>query len=202
MSIHEGNHAAAAEGYHLKAVLGLTLPVALMASTVIASSAALWIARAHRRSDRRDRAIKLVAEQGHMFCEESIKSAELWLTPEPSVFFSIMISSVFGRMYSKLNTKAHSVAHSIRTAVVLSIAGRPWYLIRILPGEPVLFGAEFCEFERQMLNQSDCVTLCQYYPRLRDFVRHVRRYGFPRLYCPVLARFAQGVRAFSGCFQK
>lgn len=105
-------------------------------------------------------------------------------------------------LYSKLNTKTHSVANRIQATVSLFMIGRPWYLIRIFPGEPVLLGVGFCECERQILGESDCVALYQYYPRLRDFVRHVRAYGFPRLYCPALTRIAQGVRAFLGCFQK
>lgn len=99
MSIHAENHAAAADVCQPNGVRLLALPVALVASTIIASTAALWIARAHRRSDRRSQAIKLVTEQSYLFCAESIKSAETWLTPEPSVSFPLVITSVFGRLH-------------------------------------------------------------------------------------------------------
>ncbi|WP_156474733.1 hypothetical protein [Acetobacter cerevisiae] len=72
---------------------------------------------------------------------------------------------------------------------------RPWYMIRISLSEPEVLGVALCEYAEQQSHQSDCVTLCQYYPRLRDFMRHVQTYGFPRLYCPALTRIVQGVRA-------
>lgn len=98
-------------------------------------------------------------------------------------------------MFSKVNTKTSPVASSIVGSVASFMMKRPWYMIRIFLSEPVVLGVALCEYAEQQSRQSDCVTLCQYYPRLRDFMRHVRIYGFPRLYCPVLTRIAQGVRA-------
>lgn len=64
----------------------------------------------------------------------------------------------------------------------------PWYSLRMQPDTRLLQSVAVTEISTQKFGQSEAVTVCFYYPRLRDFVRHVRVFGFPKLYCPTFAR--------------
>lgn len=99
MKTHNATITPAPAACQLNGVLVRMLAVALVASTIVASSAALCIAKAHGRNSRRTKAIKLVTDQGYEFSEASIKAAELWLQPEPLVSFPLVFPSVFGRLH-------------------------------------------------------------------------------------------------------
>lgn len=64
----------------------------------------------------------------------------------------------------------------------------PWYGLRMHPDTQILPFVAWGELETQKDAQSDLVRVYVYYPRLRDFVRHVQCFGFPKLYCPKIAR--------------
>ncbi|OUI89542.1 hypothetical protein HK19_14815 [Acetobacter persici] len=73
----------------------------------------------------------------------------------------------------------------------LGYGPRPWYGLRFLCDGNTLLNAELCEFEYIPDGSAEADIHYLYYPRLRDFIRHVRHFGLPRLYCPVFSRGGQ-----------